>query len=162
MPRAPQRALAAWLVAACAVAGLHCASQPYATGATADAEYDFSQVASFAFAKVPQKAKDSENGKILRAAIGESLLARGFREAPEGDADIWVSYDVGVFTASAVSWSQQQGPGQGRIIVRALDPATGREVWYGWAEANLRRQPDPERRIRAAVEALFQSRVRSR
>lgn len=157
MPR-PERALVPWLALACLV-GLHCASQPYKTGATVDSEYDFARVKTFAFAMVPKKALDSDNGKILRAAIGESLLARGFQEVPEAQADIWVSYDIGIFTASAVSWSEHQGPGQGRIIVRAFDPETGREVWYGWAEANLRRQPDPERRIRAAVEALFENRV---
>ena len=46
--------------------------------------------------------------------------------------------------------------------MRAIDPEQEREVWYGWAEANLRTNPDPERRIRAAVETLFDNRVRDR
>jgi hypothetical protein len=67
-----------------------------------------------------------------------------------------------VLSATSVSWASQSTLGQGRIIVRAIEPATQHEVWYGWAEANLRAQPDPERRIREAVAALFQNRVGSR
>ena len=145
-----------------ALAAVHCATQPFKTGATADAEYDFASVKTMAFARVPQSALNSANGKILQAAVQESLEARGFSFVTEDAADLWISYDIGIFTASSVSWGKQGGPGQGRIIVRALDPKSGREVWYGWAEANLRANADPERRIRAAVETLFESRVRGR
>ncbi len=160
MPRPVNRL--ALLVALAVVAGLACATQPFKTGANADAEYDFASVKSFAFGMVPPRPLNSENGKILRAAIAESLTARGFQEVAEDEADLWIAYDVGIFTASSVSWGKQGGPGQGRIVVRAIDPEEKREVWYGWAEANLRSTPDPERRIRAAVEALFESRVRNR
>jgi hypothetical protein len=160
MPR--HRALAALLILLLGVGSLHCASRPFATGATVDAEYDFSSVKTFAFAQVPSKVLASANGKILRVAIDEALTARGFQEAEEADADIWIAYDIGIFSASSVSWGKQGGPGQGRIIVRAIDPKANHEVWYGWAEANLRSQPDPERRIREAVEALFQNRVGAR
>ncbi len=160
MPR-PRR-LFVLLIALVGLVSLHCATKPFATGANADAEYDFASVKTFAFAMVPPRPLASANGKILRAAIQEALTQRGFKEVPEAEADIWVAYDVGIFTASSVSWGKQGGPGQGRIVVRAIDPKEKREVWYGWAEANLRSQPDPERRIRAAVEVLFQDRVKAR
>jgi len=145
-----------------ALGTLHCTSSPFATGASIDTEYDFSVVKNLAFAQVPKKTLGSVHGKILRAAVEESLTARGFDFVAEDEAQLWVSYDVGVFLAGDVSWGQQGGPGQGRIIVRAIDPASGREVWYGWAEAHLRSQPDPENRIRKAVEALFEGRVGTR
>jgi hypothetical protein len=152
-------ALAAVLLA---LGALHCAAQPYATGAHIDTEYDFSRVETFAFAMVPARPLSSPHGQILRAALEEALLERGFEQVAEDDADLWISYDIGVLSATSVSWASQSTLGQGRIIVRALDPATRHEVWYGWAEANLRAQPDPERRIRQAVAALFESRVGSR
>ncbi len=143
-----------------ALATVHCASSPYATGAHIDTEYDFAAVKRLAFARVPSKPLASPNGKILRSAIEESLMARGFEWVGEDEAQLWISYDVGVFS-STVSWGEQSGLGQGRIVVRAINPKTSREVWYGWAQANLRSTPDPERRIRAAVEALLEDRVRS-
>lgn len=145
-----------------ALTALHCASTPFKTGSHIDTEYDFSGVDRVAFAQVPNKVMNSDHGKILRAAIEESLKARGFQWVGEGEAQLWISYDIGVFSASAVSWGQQGGPGSGRIIVRAIDPKTSHEVWYGWAQASLRSQPDPERRIREALEALFENRVGSR
>lgn len=144
------------------VGALQCASKPFATGATIDTEYDFSKVHSFAFARVPKKPLNSDHGKILRAALGEALEARGFRKVPEVGADIWISYDLGVLSSSSVSWGDQSTLGRGRIIVRAIDPASEREVWYGWSEARLRAHPDPERRIREAVAALLQGRVGTR
>ncbi len=157
----PQR-LSALVISIVAMSALHCTSQPFATGVNSDAEYDFAAVKTLAFAQVPQKTLDSANGKILRAAVEESLTARGFQFVAKDQANLWISYDIGIFTASSVSWGKQGGPGQGRIIVRAIDPKTGREVWYGWAEANLRTQPDPDKRIRQAVEALFDTRIRPR
>ncbi len=145
-----------------AFGALHCAAQPYATGAHIDTEYDFSRVKTFAFAMVPTRPLTSPHGKVLRDALEEALLDRGFEQVAEDDADLWISYDIGVLSATSVSWARQSTLGKGRIIARAIDPATGHEVWYGWAEANLRAQPEPERRIREAVGALFENRVGSR
>jgi hypothetical protein len=156
------RIIVALLAALLAASTLHCASKPFATGATIDTEYDFAKVHTFAFARVPRRPLASANGKILRAAVDEALKARGFREVSEADADIWIAYDIGILSSSSVSWGAQSTLGQGRIIVRAIDPATEREVWYGWGEAHLRAQPDPERRIREAVAALFEDRVGTR
>ena len=138
---------------------LGCQAQPFENGATTDAEYDFASKSTFAFHQVPEKVLNSDNGKILRAAIHESLTRRGWTEVSPEEADLWVSYDIGVFTASAVSWGDQGKLGRGRVVVRAIDPPTHHEVWYGWAEARIKRHPDPERRIREAVEALFEGRV---
>ena len=153
-------ALAAGLIA---LGALHCATQLYQTGAHIDTEYDFSTVNSFAFAMVPRKPLESVHGKILRDALSEALTARAFEEVAEDAADLWISYDIGVLSATAVTWTRvANDPGKGRIIVRGIDPATRHEVWYGWAEANLRSTPDPERRIREAVAALFANRVGNR
>ena len=155
--------IVALLVALLAASALHCASRPFATGATIDTEYDFTKVNSFAFARVPKRPLNSDHGKILRAAVDEALTTRGFTETTESEADLWISYDIGILSsASSVSWGDQSNLGRGRIIVRAMDPASEREVWYGWAEAHLRAQPDPERRIREALAALFQDRVGTR
>ena len=156
------RTLVALAAALFAFGALHCAARPYATGAHIDTEYDFSQVQTFAFAMVPKRPLESAHGEILRAALEEALLARGVEQVGEGDADLWISYDIGVLSATSVSWGSQSTLGKGRIVARAIDPATGHEVWYGWAEANLRAQPDPERRIREAVAALFEARVGNR
>jgi hypothetical protein len=156
------RTIVALLVVLLSVSAVHCATQPFQTGANIDIEYDFSKVNTFAFAQVPKKPLESPHGQILRAALEEALKARGFQMVAEADADLWISYDIGTFSASSVSWGKQSNLGQGRIIARAIDPKTEREVWYGWAEANIRSQPDPERRIREAVAALFEGRVGTR
>jgi len=148
-------------LAAVLIAGtLHCATQLYQTGSTVDTQYDFSKVKTFAFAQVPEKPLNSANGKLLRQAIENAMKARGFDETTPGNADLWISYDIGVLSATSVSWGNQSTLGEGRIIVRAIDPASRHEVWYGWAEANLQRVPDPEARIPAAVDTLFQTRVK--
>ncbi len=156
------RTLVSLAMALFSVGALHCATRPYATGAHIDTEYDFSKLDTFAFARVPQKPLHSTHGKMLREALAQALAARGFEQVSESDADLWISYDVGVMSATATSWGSQSTLGKGRIIARAIDPASGHEVWYGWAQANLRAQPDPERRIREAVAALFEDRVGAR
>ena len=156
------RTLVALAMALLSLGALHCATQPYKTGAHIDTEYNFAEVHTFAFARVPQKPLDSTHGKMLREALADALTARGFEQVAEGDADLWISYDVGVMSATATSWGSQSTLGKGRIIVRAIDPTSGHEVWYGWAEANLRAQPEPDRRIREAVAALFEARVGTR
>jgi hypothetical protein len=153
------RSIVALLVVLLSLGAVHCATQLYKTDASIDTEYDFSTKNSFAFARVPKKPLTSPHGLILRAALEEALKARGFQMVEEADADLWISYDIGTFSVGSVSWGKQNNLGQGRIIVRAIDPASEHEVWYGWAEANLRSQPDPERRIREAVAALFEGRV---
>ena len=140
---------------------LGCASEQYKTGANIDTEYDFTMVDNFAFAMVPSKPMGSNHGKILRQALKEALEVRGFKEVAKAGADLWISYDIGLVSDS-IAWGKQNTLGQGRIIARGIDPASRHEVWYGWAEANLRRQPDAERRIREAVEALFENRVGAR
>jgi hypothetical protein len=150
------------LTAVLIAGALACATVEYPSGANVDTEYDFSKVKTFAFALVPEKPLNSEHGKMLRQAIEQSMIARGFEMTSEGVADLWIAYDIGLISASSVNWGDQSTLGEGRIIVRANDPATRHEVWYGWAEAHIRRDGNPSARIPAAVEALFEGRVRNR
>ena len=147
------------LAAALLLASVGCQSTPYDTGAHADASYDFASKKTYAFNKVPPKVVDSANGQILRAELAAVLKSRGLSEVAVEQADLWFSYDVGIFRASQVSWGEQSTLGEGRIIIRVIDPKSGSEVWYGWAEARLLENPEPERRIHEALQALVAKRV---
>jgi hypothetical protein len=153
------RTLVIGLAAALLLVSAGCQTTPYDTGANADASYDFASKKTYAFNKVRPKVIDSANGKILRAELASLLKSRGLTEVAVDQADLWFSYDVGTFKASQISWGEQSTLGEGRIVIRVIDPKTDTEVWYGWAEARLLKAPDPERRIREALEALVAQRV---
>ena len=66
-----------WLllaVAALAIGAASCAARPYATGANIDAEYDFSQVTTFAFGKIRPKVTKSEYADTVQNG-GYSIAA---------------------------------------------------------------------------------------
>ncbi len=95
----------------------------------------------------------------MRNALASTLTSRGLREVEESEADLIVSYDIGTFRAGNVVWAQQSSLLEGRLVVRGIDGKTGQEVWYGWVEARLKSSPDPEPRIPAAINALFDERA---
>ena len=135
-----------------------CQTKRFRSDASIDSDYDFSKIDTFAVVRVQEKVLASPNGRIAGQAIRESLEKRGYEEVPEDQADVWVSYDLGTFAATRLSWGSGHR-GEGRLIFRVIDPKTGREVYYGWVEGKLRTTPDPENSIRQAVEELLSARV---
>ncbi len=138
-----------------------CSGPTYSTGANVDAEYDFSQVNTYAFTPQRERSAHSENGERLASAIRAELTERGYEEVARDSAQVWISYDIGRYTPARLSGSNSFSPAEGGITVTVLDPATGRSIWYGWSQTILRKDTDAATAIPAAVAALFEGRLPS-
>ena len=111
----------------------------------------------------------------VRAAVDRELRAHGYTRVPVDEADIHVTYYLGLETV--VSWrmvSQSylySSSGfadrhrtethlrqfeQGTLLIDVLDPMRRRLVWRGSAQARVRRNSDPERRNAQIAEAVEQ------
>ena len=136
-----------------------CAPTRFSTGAHADTTYDFAAVDSFAFDVARPQVKASANGQILEEALRKALVDRGFVEKTKADADVLISYDVGAYTAAALSGANTMVKRDGGITVWVYDRKTGNQVWYGWSERPLSGADQPEPVINDAVDAIFQNRM---
>ena len=136
-----------------------CAPTRFSTGAHADTTYDFAAIDSFAFDVARPQVKASANGQILEEALRKALVARGFVEKTKADADVLISYDVGAYTAAALSGANTMVKRDGGITVWVYDRKTGNQVWYGWSERPLSEADQPEPVINDAVDAIFQNRM---
>ena len=137
-----------------------CAPTRFSTGAHADTTYDFASIGSFAFDVARPQVKASANGQILEEALRKALVARGFVERTKADADVLISYDVGAYTAAAVSGANNRlVKRDGGITVWVYDRKTGNQIWYGWSERPLSAADQPEPVINDAVDAIFQGRM---
>jgi len=150
-----------WLaIAALLLLAPGCAHRPYDTGANFDTSYDFSKVDLFAFTTQREKTARNPNAKILEAAIRDEFTSRRFTEVEADRAEILISYDIGVYARAKLSGQSSFATSSGGLTVSLLDPATRRTVWYGWSDMILHPDDeDVETVIRAAVEALFESRI---
>lgn len=137
-----------------------CATERFKTDARVDTTYDFEGVKSFAFDVKREKVASSDNGKIIETALREGLVARGFEEVDKGEADVLISFDIGVFARGGMSGALQRTRQHGDITIWVYDASSGENIWYGWAETALRPGDQPEPTIRAAVEAIFGERVK--
>jgi len=141
------------------LAQIGCAPKRFSTGAHADTTYDFAAVDSFAFDVARPQVKASANGQILEEALRKALIDRGFEEKTKADADVLISYDVGAYTAAALSGANTMVKRDGGITVWVYDRKTGNQIWYGWSERPLSGADQPEPVINDAVDAIFQNRM---
>jgi hypothetical protein len=139
--------------------GTGCSGTRYRTGARFDTTYDFSTVKTFAFAPQREKVATSASGEILKQAIREQLVSRGYEEIDSGKADVLISYDVGVYAKASLSGSNSFPRREGGLTVQVLDAESGRSVWYGWSETVVREGDDREVVIGAATAALFDDHI---
>jgi len=151
------------LLAICGVAALvvlGCASTRYKTGARVDRSYDFSRIDTYAFGMLRPKTQESENGQILQRLLKERLDARGYKEVPEGEANVLVSYDLGSYSAARVSGANTfSGRQEGGLTIRVIDPGTRETIWYGWVETVIHSRDDVEVVVGAALDALFEDTI---
>ncbi len=135
-----------------------CATQ-FRSDAHVDATYDFSQVDTFAFSLVRAKVAEFPNAKLLEDSIRNELQARGYQEVPEAEADVLISYDMGVHAAARLSGANKYNLQEGGITVRVMDRETRHTVWYGWSDKTLVSEDTPEVAIPDAVASLFLGRI---
>ena len=149
----------ALVIGASLVVQIGCAFQRFSTDAHFDTSYDFPAVESFAFDVARPKVKESANGKLLEEALRRRLVDRGFVEKTKQDADVLISYDLGVYARAAVSGRSTLAKRDGGINVWVYDRKTGHQVWYGWSERALSADDEPEPFINEAVQAIFENRM---
>jgi len=136
-----------------------CAPTRFRTSAHFDTTYDFTSVQTFAFDPRREKTAKSKSGQIMQEAIRKGLTSRGFREVPKGQADVLISYDVGVYASAQLSGRSNLGKVEGGVSIWVYDSKTGKNVWYGWAERIVTDQDTQEAAINDAVTAIFKDQM---
>ena len=153
----PALVLLALLCASLIAAG--CAPTRFRTSAQFDTTYDFASVQTFAFDPRREKTAKSRYGQIMQEAIRKELTSRGFREVSKSQADVLISYDVGVYASAQFAGRANLGKVEGGVSIWIYDSKTGANVWYGWAERVVTDQDDAEAVINDAVTAIFKDQM---
>jgi hypothetical protein len=139
-----------------------CASERFKTHSRVDTSYDFESIESFAFDVKREKVAKSDAGEVVFEALRKGLVARGFEEVEKDDANVWISFDIGVHAYGGLSGANRRTVQQGDITVWVYDAKTGENIFYGWAETSLRASDQREAIIYEAVEAIFANRDATR
>jgi hypothetical protein len=88
--------------------------------------------------------------RLVRTLILTSLTNKGYR-LNASSPEFVVRYAVG----HGGSGADDDGSLPGRIDVHAVDPATQRWLWHGWASRTLVSRLDPDDEVRAAVAEIL-------
>lgn len=105
--------------------------------------------------------RTKDNEVLLRAAIDRELGARGLALAPRDQAELLVSFSVGVRiryrleggegNAITGAGSPSEPQTKGTLNVYLIDRAQQREVWHGSTSKWLRKSDDPKAVVDQAV-----------
>jgi hypothetical protein len=139
------------------------------------ANYDFAAATTYAWITEdlvlielgePQpNVRTKDNEQRVRAAVERELAARGLTKVPKEDADLLVSFSVGVRVRYRLEGGQGNavtgagGPGEpqtkGTLNVYLLDGAQQTEVWHGSTSKWLRKSEDPDAVVNQAVAKIM-------
>lgn len=90
---------------------------------------------------IPAELAHLELAELLPAAVETALQRRGWRKVTPEEADLLVSYEVGVNTiveiASPGSGSSSRSRALGSLTVTLLDPESRRHLWVGFVRAQV-------------------------
>jgi hypothetical protein len=160
-----------------------CASKVQVRGGKGDPNYDFSRLRTYAWLPREPTGDPRIDEDLLeervRSGVDEQLGDKGFRLAPEGEADFVVGYRAVLGRQRSVEagkgyksiWTDEHGRGtdpaavdkvvyEGTLVLRVFD-GKGRElVWEATAETeiNPRRSPlsaSREDRVRIAIREML-------
>jgi hypothetical protein len=157
--RTSRSALVTPIVVVALLAAAGCAPKNFNTSAHADTSYDFDAVETYALRPERAKVANNPNSEFVAAGLRAGLNERGYREVSPDEADVLVSWDIGVHAAARVSGNTTMAKREGGLTLWVRDRKTGHQVWYGWAERYLSEQDEPEATIRAAIEAIFEDQL---
>jgi hypothetical protein len=109
--------------------------------------------------------RTKDNERYVRTAIERQLMGRGMTKAPKEEADLLVSFSVGVRVRYRLEGGQGNavtGAGapaepqtKGTLNIYLLDRAQQVEVWHGSTSKWLRRSESPQAVINQAVEKIM-------
>ena len=150
--------------ALCAVlSAAGCASKGDADfGATYDPITEFPATASWVWDDSAVRLPDDDRldtaaiDKDIKAAVGSEFGARGYTEAPSGNVQYLLSYELAVYT-----WlSQTEARAFGTLSVLMSEAATGRRVWLGFLRLQIDHSLTPEKRearLRESVAGMLEN-----
>ena len=125
-----------------------CASDGIETSSSFDPLHAFPAEATYAWddaaSRLPTDPRLAalDLGPLIRQAADAELAARGYRVAGAG-ADYRLA-----FTLSVYSWiGPDNSRSVGSLALSLVESATGREVWQGWARAEVHVALTPEERM---------------
>ncbi len=112
------------------------------------------------------RVRNEENEKLIRAAIDRAMENRGYRKVDLADADLVVTFAVGLRPDIRIEGADTQyglftGKGEsqkyweGRLSIDLFERESRRHVWHGWARKPLDRGADPKEVIDEAVAAVM-------
>lgn len=139
------------------------------------ANYDFAAATTYAWITDdlvlielgdPQpNVRTKDNELLVRAAVERELAARGLTKAPREEAELLVSFSVGVRIRYRVEGGQGNavtgagGPGEpqtkGTLNIYLLDRAQQIEVWHGSTSKWLSKSDDPKAVVDQAVASIM-------
>lgn len=91
-----------------------------------------------------EKVLSAEHDALVRQLIGEELGRKGYKQLTDAKPDIAVDYAVTERTRGGMRESSfAPVRSEGSLVIDVLDPATGKHIWRGYAEANLDPSLDP-------------------
>ena len=99
------------------------------------------------------KAEWDGRQQLIRQRIRRDLTAKGYRET-ESNPDFRIDW-VARIQLKSDFWTYTEGEREGEIDVRAVDPATGRWIWHGWATKTLTQKLDHEAVVQQAVSLIL-------
>jgi hypothetical protein len=116
-----------------------CASNDADFGATYDPITEFPATASWVWDDSANRLPDddrldtAEIDQDIKSVVGSEFGTRGYTEAPSGDVQYLLSYELGVYT-----WlSQTEARAFGTLSVLMSEAATGRRVWLGFLRLQI-------------------------
>ena len=141
------------------------------------AGYDFAAATTFAWITEdlvlielgePQpNVRTKDNERLIRAAIERELAERGMTKVPHDQANLLVSFSVGVRVRYRVEGGEGTNPAinslgspsdpqtKGTLNIYVLDRVQQHEVWHGSTSKWLRKSDDPKAVIDEAVQKVM-------
>jgi hypothetical protein len=96
--------------------------------------------------------------KLVRETVETHLAASGFTRTASGTPDFWIDYGIAREEKGDLV-GQTYVYHEGSLILRVVNPETGKLVWHGSARAKMDKSLPPaqrEQRINMAVERLVE------
>jgi hypothetical protein len=79
------------------------------------------------------RLRTKENDLMIRGAVDDQFMARGYRPVENGPFEYRLSYQFAAYNFH----SAEQSTSVGTISLELVEASTGRRVWTGYAQANL-------------------------
>lgn len=140
-----------------AMAGLLALSSGCQTGPTHKKDFDFGHYHTFAIRPLPttgtsrDPAMATRLGPTVRQTVQDTLVAKGFKEVPQSEADFQVSI---LFDYAPVPEDEKGRNEHHMLEIEIVDSKSNEVVWSDWRHKTTDRSISPEAARKAVAEML--------